>query len=311
MESARSSREAFFDCVEELVLKYDGQDGFAGGRLTGKKLVKLQAVFETLPNERIIWLLDTSNWYNASYGLIVTDKGLRWKNRNAELSKTVCLSWKKFGETDTAPKLLKDGVLKLARAARLDMDVNVEWKEKWLPVIVSLWEYWREGTFEKCDEKMTLDVSVSDDEEEVGSASRCEIGSQLSVTEEKVLKAVAAVDGGLYCRPNIPEKKLINAKVAMGVPPGELVYVLMDTTFFGSAKTGLVLTNWGVRWANDWSTETKRTAISWEELHGNGSYSVDGFDLKLADGAVVCTAGGGMSAENLGRVISCIVGCTE
>lgn len=306
-EAARANKQTFFDCVEALVAKYDGQDGFAANRLTKDKLAKIQAVFETLPNERVIWLLDTSFWYNASYGLLVTDKGLRWKNRKADFSKITNLCWNKFGESEKCPKMLKDGAVKIATSARFDPDVNGGWKDNWLPIIVSMWEYWREGTFEKVGETMSVTVPRTKSR----TASQC--GSQAAgdITETLVLKAIADVGGGLYCNPNIPEKKLINAKVAMSVPPGEVVFALMDTTFFGSAKNGAVLTNWGVRWMNDWSTETKLHALSWEELKTSIPFSVNGFDLKLTAGAVINTAGGGMSAANLAKVIGSVVGKRE
>ena len=307
MEAARSNKQMFFDCVEALVAKYDGQDGFAGNRLTKDKLAKIQAVFETLPNERVIWLLDTSFWYNASYGLLVTDKGLRWKNRKADFSKITNLCWKKFGESEKCPKMLEDGAVKIATAAHFDPDLNGDWKDNWLPIVVSMWEYWREGTFEKFDEDMSAVVptykpNVILQEDEHGSFKVVR-----TVAEDVVLKAVAEVGGGLYCRPNIPERKLGNAKVSMSVPPDEIVFALMDTTFFGSAKTGAVLTNWGVRWANDWATESKCNAKSWEELK-NCRPTVDGFKLKLGEGAAIGTAGGGMSAKNLALVIEKVTG---
>ena len=308
MESARDSKQTFFDCVETLVAKYEGQDGFAAARLTKDKLTKIQAVFETLPNERIIWLLDTSFWYNASYGLLVTDKGLRLKNRQAEFSKKTSLNWKKFGESEKCPKLLKDGAVKIGTAVRFDPNVNVDWKDNWLPIIESMWKYWREGTFEKQDEKMVADESASD----LGAGTKREFKkspkSEIAVTEGMVIKAITDAGGGLYCRPNIPDNKLINAKVSMAVQPGEVVFALMDTTFFGSAKTGALLTSWGIRWMNDWSTESKLHALSWEELRNCRPYSVDGFDLKLTVGAVINTAGGGMSASNLAKVIESVVG---
>ena len=307
MEAARSNKQMFFDGVEALVAKYDGQDGFAANRLTKDKLAKIQAVFETLPNERVIWLLDTSFWYNASYGLLVTDKGLRWKNRKADFSTITNLCWKKFGESEKCPKMLKDGAVKIATSAHFDPDVNGDWKDDWLPIIVSMWEYWREGTFEKLDEDMSAVVhtykpNVILQEDEHGSFKVVR-----TVAEDVVLKAVTEVGGGLYCCPNIPESKLVNARGSMSVPPGEVVFALMDTTFFGSAKNGAVLTNWGVRWANDWATESECNAKSWEELK-SCCPTVDGFKLKLGKGAVIGTAGGGMSAKNLALVIEKVTG---
>jgi hypothetical protein len=61
---------------------------------------------------------------------------------------------------------------------------------------------------------------------------------------------------------NIPEKKLINAKKAMNVPKNQTVLILFDETVFGSAKEGMVFTEWGIYYKNYdyfWS-------ISWENL---------------------------------------------
>ena len=303
MESARADKQKFFECVELLVGKYPIQDGTVGSQLSEKKRSKIQVVFELLPDERILWLLDTSAWYNASYGLVVTDKGLRWKNRDAGLSKINCLSWFQFGQFDKPPRILEDKTLRLAQGARVDMDANINWKEKWLPVIVSLWNFWREGTFEKNDEVMVLPpkpVTIAQTEENESGDS---VPQNL---EEMILKAIADVGGGIYCKPNISEKKLINARLAMKVPLGETVVALMDTTFFGSAKTGAVLTDWGVRWANDWATESKKTALSWQDLRSCRPYAVKGCDLTLTTDAVINTAGGGMSAENLSKAIEAV-----
>ena len=308
MEAARASKQKLFDCVETLVAQYNGQDGFAANRLTKDKLAKIQAVFETLPHERIIWLLDTSFWYNASYGLLVTDKGLRWKNRKTDFSNVTCLSWGKFAKQDKPPKVTKDDVVVFAPSARFDPDVNIGWKERWHPVLVSLWEYCRDASFELSNERM---VAGGAKRKSPSAAKKSKEGACIVVTADMVADAIKDVGGGLYCRPNIPEKKLVNAKVAMSVPPGEIVFALMDTTFFGSAKTGAALTNWGVRWMNDWSTESKVHALSWEELKMCLPFSVNGFDLKLTTGAVINTAGGGMSAANLAKVFVSVVGKCE
>ncbi len=304
MESARADKQEFFECVERLVGEYSIQDGTAGSQLSEKKRAKVQVVFELLPDERILWLLDTSAWYNASYGFVVTDKGLRWKNRDANLSKISCLSWAQFGLFDKPPRILEDKTLRLAKGARVDMDASINWKEKWLPVIVALWNFWREGTFEKLDEEMVISRKpepMADDAKE-----KKDNAASPKNLEEVVRKAISDVGGGIYCRPDIPEKKLVNAKVAMAVPTGENVVALMDTTFFGSAKTGVVLTDWGVRWANDWTTESKKSALSWKELRSCRPYIVKGYDLTLTSDAVINTAGGGMSAEDLSKAIEAV-----
>lgn len=131
--------------------------------------------------------------------------------------------------------------------------------------------------------------------------------TNVDVIKEMVLKAVSESGGDLYCNPNISEKKLINAKAAMSVPPEEMVFALMDTTLFGSAKTGAVLTSWGIRWANDWTTDSAVTSMSWGDLKAK-SLSISGeYNLKLCKNAVINTAGGRITPRQLAKVIKSIV----
>lgn len=314
MACARADKRVFLERVEELISHYDGQDGTVGTALTGKKLAKVQVVFEMLPGERVLWLLDTSAWYNASYGLIVTDLGFRWKNRDATVSKLHSLNWKKFGESAKPPRMMEKPLLRLSKGALVDMGVNAQWAEKWLPILEQLYAYWNEGTFEKEDCAMerpsrmeaTPDAHCdrpSDDAAKSPSDGQSQSQDAAQSIADVIRKAVADVGGGLYCAPDIPEKKMINAKIAMSVPQGETVVALMDTTFFGSAKTGAVLTDWGVRWKNDWATDSQKTALSWKELRDCGPSSVSDYKLTLTEGAVIGTAGGGISAANLSKVI--------
>lgn len=314
MTRARADKRVFLERVEELVSHYNGQDGTVGTELMGKKLTKVQVVFDMLPGERVLWLLDTSTWYNANYGLIVTDLGFRWKNRDASVSKVRCLNWKRFGESAKPPRMLKNSFLRLSKGALVDMDVNAQWVEKWLPILEQLYAYWNEGTFVKEDCAMEHPlrmeaspdvkcVSPSDGSTNLPSDGQTQGLDAAQSIVDVIRKAVADIGGGLYCVPDIPEKKMINAKIAMSVPQGETVVALMDTTFFGSAKTGAVLTDWGVRWKNDWTTDSQKTALSWKELRDCCPCSVSDYNLTLTEGAVIGTAGGGISAANLSKVI--------
>lgn len=63
----------------------------------------------------------------------------------------------------------------------------------------------------------------------------------------------------------IPEKKLANARKHYPVPGQERIVALIDTTVFGSAKTGIVIGDTGLYWRNA-SQETQRTYLSWTQL---------------------------------------------
>ncbi|MDR1625500.1 MAG: hypothetical protein LBT33_03085 [Spirochaetia bacterium] len=62
---------------------------------------------------------------------------------------------------------------------------------------------------------------------------------------------------------DIPRKKLDNAKTVMGVQADEEVLILFDDTAFGSAKDGMLITTWGIRYNESLYSKWN---ISWEEL---------------------------------------------
>ena len=72
-------------------------------------------------------------------------------------------------------------------------------------------------------------------------------------------------DNGFYFKDGIPPKKLVGARTYLSGVQDDGVFAIVDTTIFGSAKIGLVVSRWGVIWKND-TVETARNAYSWKEL---------------------------------------------
>jgi hypothetical protein len=60
----------------------------------------------------------------------------------------------------------------------------------------------------------------------------------------------------------IPQKKLVNAKSALKIPETEELFLLLDDTALGSAKEGLALTSWGVRY----KTVDGEWELSWNDI---------------------------------------------
>jgi len=81
---------------------------------------------------------------------------------------------------------------------------------------------------------------------------------------EATVRATGA--DAFYTSASIPEKKIANARAAFPIPMDEYVLALTDTTVFGSGKTGLAITRWGLRWTNGSSKPTNVKAISWEDF---------------------------------------------
>jgi len=139
------------------------------------------------------------------------------------------------------------------------------------------------------------------------SKSSARVDVQAAV--KKALRDLGKAD--FYEGQSIPAKKLNNAIKSMGVGPGEEVYALIDTTLFGSAKNGLVITNLGIRWKNDWATDSDKSFYSWDEFSAIApGMSTDKYDVVFSKGARVSTAGSGVEPGELKKVLETIVSLT-
>lgn len=72
-----------------------------------------------------------------------------------------------------------------------------------------------------------------------------------------------------YFSDKIPTEKLRNAISHYPVDKTDKVIALVDSTVFGSAKNGMAIGIKGLYWKNDWTTETIKNFISWDEISIN------------------------------------------
>ncbi|HET7231090.1 MAG TPA: GYF domain-containing protein [Longimicrobium sp.] len=72
---------------------------------------------------------------------------------------------------------------------------------------------------------------------------------------------------GFFLRPNIPEKKLDSVHEHYAVLPSDPVVLLLDTSVFGGAKTGLAVTESGLYWRNKWHPDAhQRSPYTWADF---------------------------------------------
>ncbi len=131
---------------------------------------------------------------------------------------------------------------------------------------------------------------------------------------EKAIKIAVAgnSNSNIYVGRGIPAKKLENAVASMKVPKGEKVHALIDTTWFGSAKTGLLFTSFGIRWKNDWATASKKTSLSWAQVsETRHKMTCHAYDLSFSADAAVGLAGGGVEPKELKKLLVHIVELIE
>jgi hypothetical protein len=76
--------------------------------------------------------------------------------------------------------------------------------------------------------------------------------SERILTTIRRLRGALDVPGGLFVEPEIPAKKLANARTSCRVPESERVLALVDCTAMGSAKHAVLFCEGGVYYHNAW-----------------------------------------------------------
>ena len=111
---------------------------------------------------------------------------------------------------------------------------------------------------------------------------------------------------GFYFADNIPTVKLRNAISHYPVDESDKVIALIDSTVFGSAKNGMAIGLKGIYWKNDWTTETIKNFMSWDELNINDIKS-KGMDLIVAPGCLFNMAGSSVKPAHLADILLSVI----
>ena len=123
---------------------------------------------------------------------------------------------------------------------------------------------------------------------------------------EETVKALG--EDAFYTSSTMPEKKIANARAAFPIPMDEYVIALTDTTLFGSGKTGLAVTKWGLRWTNG-SKVTNVKAISWEDFANVQSKPTnDDNCFILCDGALYANGGSSVDEDKMEKFLVALYG---
>jgi hypothetical protein len=116
---------------------------------------------------------------------------------------------------------------------------------------------------------------------------------------------------GYYVHGNIPNKKLESAfQNYPDTDIDDVILALIDSTVFGSAKTGMLIGANGIYWNNDWAVKTNRNSLSWDELaDSRWSISKSTFDIQLAPGCELGMSGCSMTKDNLINLLNRLIKC--
>ena len=102
---------------------------------------------------------------------------------------------------------------------------------------------------------------------------------------------------GMFVEPDIPSKKLLNAKQSCQLPRYEHPVGLIDCTVMGSAKNGLVLGMKGIYYHNDWAGKKPGNAMVPYHTFAKHLFTVEGNEVVLGEGhflnctGALCQAG--------------------
>ncbi len=101
---------------------------------------------------------------------------------------------------------------------------------------------------------------------------------------------------GFWVGSNIPKRKLDNAIAHFPIDPRLTVLGLIDCTVMGSCKNGLAITDHGLIWKNDWTTNSSKTSFTWSELvEAKDEIKIDKYDICFGRNTKLNMAGCSMS----------------
>lgn len=97
----------------------------------------------------------------------------------------------------------------------------------------------------------------------------------------------------------VPDRKLVNAKAAAGVPVGETVFAIVDATLFGSAELALVLGEKGVYYRTSWATSGPEAGFIGYADFARRTFSPGKYEVSLGNGQTFVVAGADISVQRL------------
>jgi uncharacterized protein YggL (DUF469 family) len=110
-------------------------------------IARVSEIFGLANDETVICFFDTTMWSSAKYGLCISSFGLRWRNKNENLSKVTKLSWQEFAATKY--KIQKDDSenILLVKSTRWHVDYAMSRIDKLVAFLRLIRQYYCEGCF--------------------------------------------------------------------------------------------------------------------------------------------------------------------
>jgi len=110
---------------------------------------------------------------------------------------------------------------------------------------------------------------------------------------------------GYYVGEKIPLKKMVNAFTYYPIPDDERIVALLDSTTFGSGRTGLAICERGIYWRNRLLTEHKKgTFLPWDDFRSVHVEKGESKTVALGEGNIFETSGAEGEEDRLVELLS-------
>ncbi|MBC7878385.1 MAG: hypothetical protein H7Y59_14535 [Anaerolineales bacterium] len=113
-------------------------------------------------------------------------------------------------------------------------------------------------------------------------------------------------DDSIHFDDTINPARMKSAVTNLNIPGNEKVIMLYDDTVFSSNnKVGFAICGQGLYWKNDWSVETKRNYLAWEEF-SKREIAREGLHISLGKGDRMGVAGCGSdeTRDNIEKMLN-------
>ena len=235
--------------ILDLCAQFAGKGFGIGTAIDARKLLNARQAFPIPLDVKVIGLLDTTLLSTNEKGLAVTSNGLYWRNGWTQETNATHLSWKEFDGIVIEQHFSKFGLgpgnyFDTAGAPYPNATLN--------NLLNTVQANLRLTGFAK-------DMPPSGDE-------AAGVPDQAGIAQIIEWTCNNHSGGAIPLRGQISAKKLAAAQKGFPLIANSEVIGLIDTTVFGSNKTGIAICADGIVWKNDWTTKTQKQSLSWSEL---------------------------------------------
>jgi hypothetical protein len=287
LESLDIGSESFDQLLLDLLKSYVPLNGlFVEPDIPAKKLANATQNCDISEEERVLALVDCTVLGSAKNCLLFGSKAVYYHNDRASKSSGAGT----IPYDELASRVVTAGgfgELSLGQDQYLNVSGCPIPREKMLGIVMSVQRLLAQGM-----------PDADDDHESFDAGSE---GLEQAILD--LLKSFAALDG-LFVEPDIPAKKLSNARRSCGLPEKSRILALVDCTLLGSAKSCLLFGPEAIHYHNDWSSKSPGAGkIPYSEL-ASRAFAASRLEVSLGQNQYLNVSGCSVPNDKLLEILT-------